>query len=204
LLLATQPWTGGGAIVFDGGGSTFSPTTAGFNFSCTLPGLFTIQNAQFSSSNAAYQGHIANNGIGVVTVGSGLIFGTCGTGGDMMSAMNGGILKIGSDFTVNGNCRELFYAKSGGIIDLYAGRFGSTTTISANITISTFAFADPGGTLLAVASARTFSLGAFTVTGQRYNAQPGGVIFTQGGGVNYFPGNTAGSPATVSTSGTYG
>jgi hypothetical protein len=41
----------------------------------------------------------------------------------------------------------------------------------------------------------TFTNGG-TVTGQRYNVAANGVIFTNGGGANYLPGNAAGASAT--------
>lgn len=39
-------------------------------------------------------------------------------------------------------------------------------------------------------------LGAFTVTAKRYEADNYGLISTNGGGANYFPGNVAGTAVT--------
>lgn len=70
----------------------------------------------------------------------------------------------------------------------------STYTITANVTFSTFAHAYAFGRISTVGI--TFSLGAFTVTGQRHLSQLNSVIDTNGGGASTFPGTTAGSTAT--------
>ena len=42
-----------------------------------------------------------------------------------------------------------------------------------------------------------------SATGARYSVDTGSVIFTGGGGANYFPGNAAGSGGTTSGGGFY-
>lgn len=74
---------------------------------------------------------------------------------------------------------------------------GAAINILANIAFTQFAVANNG---FLAADGAGFFLGAFTVTGIRYNALYGGVIFTAGAGANFFPGNAAG---TVSTGGIY-
>lgn len=69
-----------------------------------------------------------------------------------------------------------------------------TYTLTANATYS-HAFAGAGNLGYLVSVGSTFTLGAFAVTGPRYNASLNGVIVT-GGGASYFPGSSAGSTAT--------
>jgi len=66
-----------------------------------------------------------------------------------------------------------------------------TITITGTPAISTFATAAMLGNLMA--NGCTFSGSA---TGQRYNVSINSVIFTNGGGANYFPGSTAGTAVT--------
>lgn len=78
--------------------------------------------------------------------------------------------------------------------------FGTVTTISASINVGlAFAYADPAGAIACISTARSFSLGANTVTGKRYTSLAGGAISTQGGGANYFPGTIAGDGAGAYT-----
>ena len=74
---------------------------------------------------------------------------------------------------------------------------GATVNIVSNQAYSTFAVANNG--FLGADAAAFYN--SFTVTGIRYLATYGGVIYTAGGGVNFFPGNASGS---VSNGGVYG
>jgi hypothetical protein len=68
---------------------------------------------------------------------------------------------------------------------------GGSWTISGTPTVGAFAQASNGAAVYAFAN--SFS-GA--INGQRYNASMNGVIQTNGGGANYFPGSVAGTTAT--------
>jgi hypothetical protein len=106
-----------------------------------------------------------------------------------MFAENGGIISCFSAYTINGAASGHFTAQKSGIIDL----FGYTVTLSGSLNFST-AFAIAQTTGIVSAPSLTFTGG--TITGQRYLASEGGVITTNGGGANYFPGNSAGSATT--------
>lgn len=77
---------------------------------------------------------------------------------------------------------------SGGVLQAYS----TAITVTASFTITRFVDAGTWG--LVDTGSLTFSLGAFTITGQRYNANAtGGGINTGGGGASYFPGTTSGA-----------
>jgi hypothetical protein len=196
-LSISAAWSGGGNLVFDGNGCTIntaSPSIFNIGVTVPLPGVFTVQNVTLTSSTSATL--ISHGGTGQLSVGSGVTIGTS-VGGDHVAASANAMILFLGNYTITGGARIHVYARTGGIISMYAG-FGFTTTIAANITFSdSFANVDPAGTVFAVAAARTISLGAFTVTGKRYTSTAGGVVYTNGGGANYFPGTVAGSGAGV-------
>jgi hypothetical protein len=70
---------------------------------------------------------------------------------------------------------------------------GKTVTLTGTFSFGT-AFANAARVGLIEANGNTYTGG--TITGVRYNADLNSVIFTNGGGANYFPGNSAGSTAT--------
>jgi len=94
------------------------------------------------------------------------------------------------------------YAISGGAaahLDIQADGFYNaatrTITFLASVTFgSSFAFVSYKGQ--AWLHGMTFTLGAFAVTAKRYTGTGNGVIFVNGGGANYLPGNVAGTTAT--------
>lgn len=116
---------------------------------------------------------------------SGVDFGVCSSY-HMVIGNNCQLLCIGN-YTISGNSPYHYYIGNGGYFECIS----RTITITANITVTTFARALRYGYLLNYGS--TFSLGAFSVTGGRYYGTQLSFIFTNGGGANYFPGNSAGS-----------
>jgi hypothetical protein len=197
----SKPWTGGGNLIIDGGGGTFNPSGQGAIY-CTanLPGRVTLQNVTLQSSGTATA--IAVEGAATISIGSGVEFSSMSGGGDHMSAAGGGVILTPSAYTISGSARIHANARPGGLIDMYAGA-GGVTTISAAVTMSlSFVYAQSLGCVFSVASVRTFS-GSSLVTGTRFTALPGGTIYSQGGGLSYFPGSAAGTPTAVSSVGTY-
>lgn len=191
-------WSGGGTVIINGGSGGSIAVTSGssiFSVTAPIPGSLILGN--FALSSTTNTTHISHAGIGTIILDTGMSFGAAGTG-DHMNVGTGSILRCGVNYTVSGAAREHMYARTGGVIDMYNGAFGTTTTIGASFTLSdSFAYADASGTIFTVSAARTYSLGAFTVTGRRYFTDAGGVIFTQGGGATYFPGTTAGAGTGV-------
>ena len=104
-------------------------------------------------------------------------------------AQDGGHITAGGNYAIVGGSVGHYNAQSGATIR----DSGTTVTLSGTPAFSLqFAYAQLGATLLAFS--QTYSGSA---TGARYKAESNGQIFTNGGGASYFPGNAAGSTATV-------
>lgn len=136
---------------------------------------------------------------------------TAAAGSCLMVAAGQGILSFGNinfgaaawdHITVGSGCRVTAignYTISGGANSHYAAAdAGLIVSQSITITLSgtpnfsiAFAFSSRIGSMLA--NALTFSGAA---TGKRYDLQTNALIFTGGGGANYFPGNSAGTTAS--------
>lgn len=126
---------------------------------------------------------------------------TFGNGGDAASfvpfvAANGGVVNV-AGCTVNcGKISAIFQVQ-------FAGRINSEGTINIPTAMTVgnaTAFADSNGVIDAAGT--VFSgAGVAGTTGQRYLAQRGGGIWTNGGGASFFPGSSGG---TATSPGWYG
>jgi hypothetical protein len=117
-----------------------------------------------------------------------LVFGACAS--FHMAAINSGKIYILTGYSVAG-ASPVHMELANGVIECA----GITVTYLANIAYS---FADIYAAQLSYLDAYsiTFTLGAYTVTGTRYIVTTNASVFTNGGGANYFPGNSAGSTST--------
>lgn len=97
----------------------------------------------------------------------------------------GGFVDMFENFTVNASCGSVIRV-DGGFIDGRAGPKTITITGTPAWSVA-FAFAGNNGRILF--SGKTFSGAA---TGPRYRIESSAVIFTNGAGAAYFPGNSAG------------
>lgn len=110
------------------------------------------------------------------------------TAGIHYVSQNQSSITVSGNYTISGGGIRHFSTSNGAGITTN----GQTITVSGTPAFSSaFAFASFTGGLSG--SGITFSGGA---TGKRYNATLNGVIWTNGGGANYFPGDVAGSTAT--------
>jgi hypothetical protein len=164
-------------------------------------GVFaTLQGMTFTSSGDAFS-HCILNGPGCILEINNVIFGPC-TGGHVAS-LSGGIVYFMGPYTINGGAVNHWVAANGGSI----GTFGEvepgivspfSVTVTGTPAFSTcFALATDGSIALAPTVLTAFTGAA---TGQRFIAQSCGIINVNGGGVNFFPGSTAGVASTT----TYG
>ena len=120
---------------------------------------------------------------------SNLDFGACTA--QHISAQDDGVVEAIGNYAVSGNSTIHFGGSTRGVFKANA----RTITFSNSPAFSN-AFVHVGiGAGLARVDSMTFTNGG-TVTGQRYNVAANGVIFTNGGGANYLPGNAAGASAT--------
>ena len=125
---------------------------------------------------------------GDITFGN-LVFGACAL--SQIAAFSGAAITGSSNFAVSGGAQSMIVVGGGGGV-VNVG--GLTVTFSNSPAYST---ATVSVTTLGNASVfgMTFTNGA-TVTGVRYSVIANGVLFTNGGGANYIPGNSAGSAAS--------
>lgn len=196
IFTDTQPI--GGSVLIQGDTSTPSNVVINgaqsvFRFTAALQNPIRIQGFKLTASGNLAPIYLEAPGI--ISVDK-IEFGAVSSGEAHIRAIGAGavILVIGvgtgASITISGGSFAHVYANFGARIDIsYA-----TYTISGtpNFTGS-FARADFDSIINANAST-TFSGSA---TGQRYMAERFSIIFTGGGGANFFPGNSAGSTGTA-------
>lgn len=199
-LTISDPFLGGN-LTFIGDNTTPSnvvidcaaSNNVGFQFSCPLPGTVTISGFKFvdntapSVSSAIY---IVSPGVNVVLSG-GSAFGATNKLGTALGCVAGGSkLAIQSTaMTITAGATIFMFPADNGLITVDVPH---TVTLTSTPDFSFFVDANRGGVLHVNASS-TYS---GTATGTRFIALENGVIDTNGGGVNYFPGSIAGSTQT--------
>jgi hypothetical protein len=187
-------WTGGGSFVYDGGGGSITAANSIY-ISGTIPGQFMPQNVTLVSTNGIC---LYMNGIGVVTIGTGVTFGACtnvhifcGVG----AQVNG---PQGDHYTISGDASFTHVDVNSGTV--FLGNCG--IVFVGTRTFNVFVQAVFSG--LIVFGNNTFkdsvSGGTPTVHASKFAASLNGVIYTGGAGVNYLPGN---SPGSTSSGGQY-
>lgn len=185
-----QPWTGGGAVVFEGDTTTPSnvsiSTTSDdcFNISVALPGLLTIQGLKLATTTAGYG--VVHSGLGTVQFGA-MDYGAI-VDDQLASFTSGAFLYQASNYTISGGATTHMNAAGGGYIYIEA----ITATLTGTPAFSTFAVSQDIGHIAAFGVTYTGS-----ATGKRYNTIENSIIRTGSlGDVNYFPGSIAGTTAT--------
>jgi len=185
-----KPYVGTGPIAIVG-----NTTTPG---NCLLQGTGTRISA--ASIFATYQmrgfeTQTITSGNSVSLSGAGILelnnwrFGACA--GSHMRIDNGARLNGRSgSFEVAANATYFAIGGYFANIDLNS----ATITFSANVTFTATAYAQ----YMALVNFQqaTFTLGGFSVTGQRYNASGLSLISSGGGGANFIPGSTAGATSS--------
>lgn len=127
-------------------------------------------------------GVLASNGA-TVNIINPMVFGTC-TGSHLGANASASISMFGGTYTITGNAANHALATTGAFINVLS----CVVTLTGTPAFTTFATA-------AYPSTVQFTNTTFTgsATGARYSATLNGVVITNGGGANYFPGSTAGS-----------
>jgi Protein of unknown function (DUF2793) len=191
-LVIAQPWTGGGAVTFQGNNGTpanvlISTTSADcYRTTCPLPGTLTIKDQKLQTTTS---------GDGILLGAAGLInyqninFGACARG--HIEAQGQGKMVCTGNCSITGGAALHMIATLGGVIV----ESGFTITLTGTPAFSS-AFAQASSASGIDASATTYSGSA---TGTRYLAVLSAWIYTNGG-ANFFPGSVAGS---VSSGGQY-
>ena len=109
----------------------------------------------------------------------------------------GGTVLCAGSYSISGGGALHGYATNGGIIDYGAATI--TATVTANVTFSNATVKLANLSIANIDSGNvTWSLGAFSVTGKRYELTGNSVLTTDGGGASYIPGNSSGSAGDTS------
>lgn len=189
-LTAAQPWTGGGAVIFQGNNGTpanvvISTTSANcVTVSAPIPGTLRFLDMKLQTTTSG--SGIVNSSVGNVEFGN-IDFGASPSF-HMQALGSGANIRRISNYAITGGASYHWVASSNGSIIDQSG----TITITGTPAFSgAFAYATRGGVM--TVNANTFSGSA---TGSRYLADSNGVVFTNGGGATYVPGNAVGTTAT--------
>ena len=183
------PWVGTGTVTLLGDAAT--PTNV--IISTTNAGCISLSNgARLTLAGFKLQTTTSGTAVSVtnganLTISGSMNYGAAAT--YQISADNNGGVIINSNYTISGGAFYHYNATSGGFIS--AVSIGTITVSGTPAFGIQFAYASRTGKIQA--HLNTYSGSA---TGTRYLADSNGVIFTNGGGASYFPGNAAGSTAT--------
>ncbi len=149
-----------------------------------LRGLYKIEGVKIATTTSGHGIYLVKSGLELGAV----EFGAVANGYNQIYLEAQSYLKCLANYTISGGTSGTHWAiRSGSYLDCRS----LTITLSGTPGFGIFCYGDLISNLL-VASL-TFSGAA---TGQRYNISGNTVVFTGGGGANYFPGNSAGASAT--------
>ena len=181
------PWLGSGSVIILG--DTTTPSNVVINsvsadcVAVTRGGRLSVRGFKFTNSTAGTCLNASLNGI--ITVDGAVEFGACSQIHVYTSGF-GRILFL-ANYTVSGAAQAHMSTVNGSI---YAA--GITVTITGTPAFSnTFAGAERCGILEVYSNTYTGS-----ATGVRYRVSTNGVVFTNGGGSTYLPGDSAGIATT--------
>ena len=188
-ITVTGPWIGSGTVTLQGDTTTPSnvSVSTGANICLvvqlgarlTVTGIsFTNNNTNFALIRAIYGGQITMNGPNQYN----------SSGAYQVTAEFGGLLICRGVEIITGSVSSAHYLAAGGQIDCG----GVTWQASGTAAVGTFAFATNCGVIVAYSNPAYSG----TFTGFRYVAILNGVVNSNGGGANYFPGNAAGATST--------
>lgn len=188
-LNVSRPLVGGGSVILTGNVGTpanviVSPTGANA-ITASSGSLVVLTGLELRTTTSG--GCVQSSGYAQVVISASVRFGACV--GAQMQADSFGAVVLTSNYTISGGSVAHF---SG----INQGRISTSTAITVTLTGTpafsvTFASASVLSTLYVPGI--TFSGAA---TGVRYSGNLNSVIYTNGGGSSYFPGNSAGAVAS--------
>lgn len=192
-LSASQPWTGGGAVTFQGNSAT--PANVLINItngiaiftSGILPGILTIKDMKLQATGSFPLGiGIRHTAEGELDYGN-IDFGACAIN-HIRCDGPGSYIQCISSYAITGASLTHYTADLGGVI-----RVNSVTVTTTGTPAFGAAFATCSRSAAVQAALITFTGGA---TGPRYSIDSNGVIYTGLSGETYFPGNALGVVAS--------
>lgn len=186
-ITVSGPPVGSGVVTINGDTTTPSNvtiSTTGVAVTARKGAQLSIQGVKITTTAAVAA--ITSESNSLVILSGKCEFGS-GSAGHHMYA-NGGSISSSVEEIISGNVPgSHYFAANNGYIYCQSAIW----TASGSITLGQFAQANATGIIFAFSNS---SSGSFT--GTRYLAALNGVIQTNGGGANYFPGSVAGSTAT--------
>jgi hypothetical protein len=192
-LNASFQITGGGTISLVGNGSTVNSSTSnvaainlncgpstgqGFGGACGVIQGFTV------TCSSGGNGVLVQTGYWIQYIN--MTYGACPTGAQIEVDSPLARLLLQANYTISGGAVSHLVAIGGGLIDWNSASFTGTLTGTPAFS-GTFAQSTIGGQLV------SFNVWSGAATGKRFQADTGGNIFTNNSGLNFFPGNSAGT-----------
>lgn len=186
-MVVSAPFVGSGGVSIVGNVTTPANVVinpAGICLHVSYGGVLYVAGLKFSGGSSSV-GLYADTG-GVIYVSGKIDFGACSF--VHIYACVGGLVTCPVSYNISGGAGAHYDADTSGLIK-FSG--GIVTVSGTPVFSAAFACATNLGSVNAISM--TYSGSA---TGARYSATCNGDIFVNGGGTNYFPGNSAGSTAT--------
>lgn len=188
-LSVSQPWTGGGQLVFQGNAAAPSNVTIGttgadcISIACPLPGRLAIKDMKLMTATSG--SCISHTGAGLLEY-SNLEFGAAANLHVLLGSKSAMVTATGNSM-ISGGAQSHWYNQSG-----FLTCSGKTVTLTGTPAFSSnFAF---GGALaVSYLHGNTFSGGA---TGMRYSSVQNSMLYVGGAGASYLPGNAAGNTSS--------
>lgn len=178
----------GGSLVISGAGSASCQINATGSLqsalAASLGAMFRVSGFKVTSTTGS--GLFVGGG-GNVTISNDIDFGTCGGTAQIATAHPGSGVYVTGNYKISGGGVYHMLADFASGIIITPGVIGVTLSGTPAYSV---AYAGAAGNSLVDAQGMTFTGSA---TGSRYQTSTGGIIRTNGGGANYFPGNSAGS-----------
>lgn len=187
-IVVGGPWVGSGTVVLEGDtvtpANTIVTNAGGHALSVKSAGRLTVQ--YFTAQSTGGGVALVADGGGYLTFGPGMRFGAAGP--YHMMATYGGIIFGRYAYTIAGAAACHMVATESGVIDISA----VTVTLSGT---PNFAAAYAAASRIGIIDhySNTF---VGSATGVRYSADQNSVIFVNGAGATYLPGNAAGATGT--------
>lgn len=181
---------GSGTVTIQGNTTTPANVVIDGGFSKTTPGTTYFINGfklTKSSGSATIAFSVANGAsisAGYINFGTGFTY--------HIYCASGGAFNMTTSYTISGGANVHIFCRDASVVTIATS---AVITLSGTPAFTTFAWALILGMI--VSSGMTYTGSA---TGKRYNVTNNSVIYTNGGGASYFPGDAAG---TASTGGDY-
>lgn len=190
-LLANGPVTGATGyqnVVVNGtgAGTNVSVGSSSTCFGAATGAQYIVSNCSIQSSGSGSNGVVTNDALSRIGIGAGVTFG--GMSGGAHIFCSGGLISVSNAYTIAGGAANHLLVSNPGSLITYGA---ITVTLSGTPAFSNFAIAQYLSQINVAGI--TFSGSA---TGTRYSASNNAIIYTNGGGASYLPGNSAGSTAS--------